>query len=290
MTALHPRKSSWLFYLLTLLPLSALTQTNAINMALFPYAPPIHLIKAHKPLQKHFAQALQTQVHLISARDFASFSNAIRSGRYDIILGAPHMGRLAELTGEYEWLGFTSNHSYAVIVTNRKHQGKQLQDFKGQQIILPPRGAIVNYLSRQALQNAGLRPGIDIEVIETSSHQSAMLATINNVYPLAGFGKPTWEDFNPPNKTNLITLFQSVSIPGFALMAHKRLGADKIAQLRKAFLTFGDSTEGQNYFSKQGLHNSRRESAKDMPQLDAFLLELGMLNDKQTEILEQRKK
>lgn len=290
MTALLPRQLDWLVYLLALLPFTALAQTNTISMALFPYATPAHLIKAHQPLQAHFAQALQTQVHLVSARDFASFSNAIRAGQYDIILGAPHMGRLAELTGEYEWLGFTSNHSYAVIVTNSKHQGKQLQDFKEQQIILPPRSAIVNYLSRQALRKAGLRPDIDIEIIETSSHQSAMLATISDIYPLAGFGKPTWEDFNPPGKANLIKLFQSVSIPGFALMAHKRLGADKIAQLRKAFLTFGNTADGQRYFSNQGLHNSRREKAEDMPQLDAFLLELGMLDEKQTAILEQQTK
>ncbi|MBO1926569.1 phosphate/phosphite/phosphonate ABC transporter substrate-binding protein [Thiomicrorhabdus sp. 6S2-11] len=263
--------------------------SESVSMALFPYATPAHLIKAHQPLKERFSQTLQAPIHLVSARDFASFSDAIRAGQYDIILGAPHMGRLAELTDQYQWLGFTSNHSYAVIVTHRNHQGKTLKDFKGQQIILPPRSAIVNYLSRQALQQAGIRPDIDIEIIETSSHQSAMLAAISDIYPLAGFGKPVWEDFNPEGKENLLKLFQSKSFPGFALMANKRLGQEKIAKLRKAFLSFAKTDAGKRYFSEQGLHNSRPETPQDMLQLDAFLLELGMLNTEQRARLEQSK-
>ncbi|BBP44790.1 hypothetical protein THMIRHAS_01630 [Thiosulfatimonas sediminis] len=250
----------------------------SLNMALFPYATPPHLIQAHQPLKTHFSDVLQTPIHFISAPNFARFSAGIRAETYDIILAAPHMGRLAELSGQYEWLGFTRNQSYAVIVTNQAHPAKRLQDFTGQQIILPPRTAIVNYLSRQALIRAGLRPGIDIDIIETNSHQSAMLAVINGIYPLAGFGKPIWENGKLAGKDTLIKLFQSEYIPGFALMAHKRLGKEKITLLRHAFLTFDTTAAGKGYFSAQGLQGGRPQTPQDMPQLDAFLNELGMLN------------
>lgn len=255
----------------------AKADSPSISMAIFPYGTPSHLIKAHQPLKQHLSQAVQKPIHMVSARDFSSFTKAIRAGNYDIILGAPHMGRLAERTQNYEWLGFTSNHSYAVIATQKHNLGKSLADFKGQQIILPPRSAIVNYLSRQALLKAGVRPDIDIEIIETRSHQSAMLAAVGEIYPLAGFGKPTWKNYTPPGRDNLIKLFQSNSIPGFAVMAHRRLGPKKVTQLRHAFLHFAETTEGQRYFAEQGLHNSRPQTAEDMPQLDAFLSELGML-------------
>ncbi|MBO1924649.1 phosphate/phosphite/phosphonate ABC transporter substrate-binding protein [Thiomicrorhabdus sp. 6S3-12] len=251
--------------------------SSHISFAVFPYANPSYIAKVHQPIKRYFEQALKEPVYLISAKDFKSYNQGILQQKYDIIMGAPHMGRLAELASGYYWLGFTANSSYAVITTREENAGKQLKDFKGQQIIMPPKSAIVNYLSRQALQNAGLTPGKDITVIETNSHHNAMLAVINKIQPLGAFGKPAWEDFNPKGKESLRLLFKSELIPGFAVMVNPKLGQERIRRLREAFLNFPNTEAGKTYFANTGLTGTRRETPQDMPQLDGFLKGVGLL-------------
>jgi len=98
-----------------------------------------------------------------------------------------------------------------------------------------------------------------------------MLAVIQNITPISAFGKPTWSKFKPQGRENIIKLTQSENIPGFAIMAHPRLGTKMISKLKQQFFSFQETEPGKMYFEKTGLKGARQETAQDLQKIDKYL-------------------
>ncbi|MEA1990090.1 MAG: PhnD/SsuA/transferrin family substrate-binding protein [Pseudomonadota bacterium] len=269
----HIKSLCWIV-LYAFIPFNAYANDNVLKLGIFPYANPGYLAKLHLPIKNHFQAATPEHIQMLSAANFKTFKNNTKNGLYDIIITAPHLGRLAEKKANYQWLGFTSNSSHAVFAVNRQNDSKTLADFKGQTITLPPKTAIIHHLALNKLKEAGLRPGIDITIKETKSHNNAMLAVIQNITPISAFGKPTWSKFKPQGRENVIKLTQSENIPGFAIMAHPRLGTKTISELKQRFFSFQETESGKMYFEQTGLKGARKETAQDLQKIDKYLNEL----------------
>lgn len=266
----HIKALLWIVFCL-LIPFNAYTQDNIIKLGVFPYANPGYLAKLHRPLKNYLQECTTEPIQMLSAANFKTFKQNTKNGWYDILITAPHLGRLAEKQANYQWLGFTSNISYAVFAVKQNNQSKTLADFKGQTIALPPKTAIIHQLALNKLKEAGLTPSVDITIKEVNSHNNAMLAVINDLTPIAAFGKPTWSKFKPPGRETIVQLTQSENIPGFAVMANPRLGSKMISQLKQHFLNFQNTQSGKTYFEKTGLKGAREKTSQDLKTLDKYL-------------------
>jgi len=274
MSSLNKIKPLRWIALWALIPVNAYATDSTLKLGVFPYANPGYLAKLHRPIKNQFQAATPEHIQMLSAANFKTFKNHTKNGLYDIIITAPHLGRLAEKQANYQWLGFTSNSSHAVFAVNQKDLSKTLADFKGQTITLPPKTAIIHHLALNKIREAGLTPGIDITIKETKSHNNAMLAVIQNITPISAFGKPTWSKFKPQGRETIVKLTQSENIPGFAVMAHPRLGEKTVSKLKQLFFNFQKTETGKSYFEETGLKGAREETDQDLKTIDKYLNEL----------------
>lgn len=259
----------------TLLLLStSLAHSAPTTLGIFPYFDAGRLAALHQPLAEHFAKQTGLSIAMLSSPNFKSFKQRTKDGRYDIIVTAPHLGRTAEKHDGYQWLGLTSNVSHAVFAVRKGSNIKSFSDLKNTTITLPTSRAIIHHLALDTLVKNGLTPGKDVKIVIQKSHNNAMLAVIEGITPAAAFGRPTWDRYKPKGREEIKMLGTSEDIPGFAVMAHKRLGEAQISALRTAFLSFMDTAKGKEYFEQTGLKGSRSATTKDFDLLDKYLKQI----------------
>lgn len=244
---------------------------QSLSMGIFPYFDSSRLAALHKPLKNHLAQGVEQSIRLRSAPSFKAFKQRTAEKRYDIVVTAPHLGRVAELKAGYQWLAFTSNFSHAVFVSHHNHGVTSIEELKGKTLALPPKGTIIHHLALATLEARGFTPGKDVSILTLSSHNNAMLAALRGDAEAAAFGRPTWRRYKAPDKENLLMLGTSENIPGFAILVHPRLGQALINKLSESLFEFPETEAGKHYFQATGLDGVRSVSDKDMQQMDNYL-------------------
>ena len=250
---------------------TAQADNHRYTLGIFPYFDPASLALLHKPLKDYIDDNVKQLVSMRSAPSFKAFKKDTTEGKYDIIVTAPHLGRIAQKNSNYEWIGFTKNQSHAVFVVTRESGLQKLSDLKGLSITLPPAAAIIHQMALKRLHEAGVTPNQDIQIKTTLSHNNAMMSVINGVTPIAAFGKPTWDRYSPAGKDRLVKIDQSENIPGFAILVHSRLPEESKTQIQQALLNFENTAVGNTYFDKTGLQGIRIATEKDFEQMDGYL-------------------
>ncbi|HHI76153.1 MAG TPA: phosphate/phosphite/phosphonate ABC transporter substrate-binding protein [Gammaproteobacteria bacterium] len=246
-------------------------QRTALVLGVFPYFSPEQLATLYRPLADHLEARLGRPVRLVSAPDFATFKRRTAAGRYDILVTAPHLGRIAERRNGYRWLALTRNRSEAVFVSRRDSGIHTLGDLRGRRLALPPPLAIVHQMALETLERLGMEPQHDLRLLPRKSHDQALYAVIQGDADAAAFGLPTWRRYRAPEKRALVVIGRSASIPGFAILAHPRLGEPLLERLREALFAFPDTAEGRHFFDATALEGVRPVTHADRALLDHYL-------------------
>ncbi len=249
----------------------ASASASILSLAIFPYFSPEQLVTLHKPLKDYLARETGLKLRLVSAADFKAFKGRTAAGRYDLLITAPHLGRLAEKQAGYRWLAVTSNYSEAVFVARRDSGPQDLADLKGRRLALPPRLAIIHQMALETLEKGGLQAGRDVTIVPRRSHDHALYAVLLGETDAAAIGRPTWLRYRAPEKRSLMVIGRSEHIPGFAIMAHPRLASATVERLRRALYAFPSTPEGKAYFDATGLEGVRPITEQDLNLLDHYL-------------------
>lgn len=257
---------------------SSVLRADPLRMGIFPYFSPEQLVRLHKPLKDFLQRETGQPIHLVSAPDFQQFIQRTREGRYDILITAPHLGRLAQKQNGYRWLGFTRNYSMAVFVARRDSGIGRLEDLVGHRLALPPRVAIIHQLAVTALEQRGLDPAHNLTLVPEKSHDQALYAVLRGKADAAAIGRPTWRRYEAPDRDALQVIGESEHIPGFALLIDKRVKTDTADRIRAALYRFQDTAEGRDYFDATGLEGIRPVTDDDLGQLDHYLARIEAAN------------
>lgn len=170
------------------------SQSKKYNFGIFPYYDAATLVSLHKPLKDYLEKQTGVKAALRSSANFKSFKNRTADGKYDILMTAPHLGRIAQLNNGYQLIGFTGNKSHAVFAVRKDSRFNSAADLSNQTISLPPKAAIIHYLALKHLAEQGIKPD-QITINETKSHNNALMTVVNGTAPAAAFGKPTWDRY-----------------------------------------------------------------------------------------------
>lgn len=265
------KKNSRFMTILVFIFLSTSLYGNKLTLGIFPYFDATRLALLHKPLKDYLAESTNNDIRLVSAPNFKAFKKRTSEAKYDILITAPHFGRSAQKIADYEWLGFTSNISYAVFVSHIDSGIKDIKDIKGKTIALPPKGAIIHHLALNTLSNNGIDLNKEIKVSVQKSHNNAMLSAILKNSDAASFGAPTWNRYKSPDKNKLQMIGKSEAIPGFAIMVHSLVPEKIKLDLKKALFLFSSTKVGKDYFNKTALKGIRESTLEDMNLLDKYL-------------------
>lgn len=238
-------------YLLTLCLLAwsgLLLAAQELVLGVFPYVTPGQLVQFHSPLRQLLADTLQRPVSLVTAPDFKTFVQRTREGQYDIILTAPHMGRLAETRDGYQRIAATGHEVQGIILVKRDAPYQKVEDLAGKNIMMAQRISILYQLTEKYLRDHGLVPGKNIQVIETRTHNNAMYAPLRGEAEAAMTGTVLWQAVGDEFKGKMRPIGSTDRQPGFLLMGQRNMSQTEIAKLRAAVMAFADTPQGREYF------------------------------------------
>lgn len=249
---------------------AAASEKTPLVLGVFPYVTPVQLATFHTPLKDYLAKNLERPVTLVTAPDFMSFVDRTREGQYDMVLTAPHLGRLAEIRDGYNPVVQTS-HTVQGFFLARKDSGiNTITDLKGKTLMMAQKVSIVYQMAEQTLRENGLVPGETVTIIDTRTHNNAIHAPLRGEADASVTGKLLWHVLDDSQKVQLKLIGTTAETPGFLLMAHSRLSKQDIEPLKKSLLEFHLKPGSESYFTTNGFEKFQSVDEKGMKALDPY--------------------
>ena len=263
------KQIQYLLWLLVATP-GVLHAEGEITLGVLPYVTAGKMVEFHTPLKNYIAERLGRPVALITAPDFLDFVERTGKHEYDLILTAPHFGRLAERRDGYQFVVQTLNEIQAAFLVRKDSDIQRLEDLKGKRIMVAQPISMMYQLSIGTLEKKGLVPGKNITIIEARTNNNALSAPLRDEADAGVTGILLWGLATGEQKEQLRLIGTSPSMPGFVLMAHKRISKQDVARLRKALLAFHATPQGEAYFAATGLKGFGLSDAATMNSLDPY--------------------
>lgn len=255
--ALHP------FY-------AAASEKTPLVLGVFPYVSPGQLAAFHTPLKEHLATSLQRPITLVTAPDFQAFIDRTQAGQYDIIITAPHLGRLAETRDGYQRLAQTGHVVQGIFLARKDSDIHRIEDLKGRTVMIAQQVSLIYQMAEQLLRQKGLVPGESVTIIETRTHNNAMHAPVRGEADASVTGTLLWRVLADEQKNRLRVIGSTEELPGFLLMANKRLSAPDVARIKGLLLDFHKIPGSEPYFATTGYEKFKHIDDRVMKQMDPY--------------------
>lgn len=251
---------------------------NEIVLGVFPYVTADQLIKSHAPLQRYISETLRRPVALVSAPDFVTFDQRTRHGDYDLVLTAPHFGRVAEVRDDFRRVARTRNEVQAVFLVPNNSPIRGLRDLRGKTVMIAEPVSMLYQLAVHRMREIGLVPGRNVTILDTRTHNNAILAPLHGEADAGVTGLMIWEKLAGEYRQQLRVIGRSGKAPGLMVMANPRFRAQDVATLRRALLRFQRTPEGKAYFRATGLEGFDVIDDATMISLDAYTRVISRLH------------
>jgi len=243
----------------------------ALRLGVMPYVSPARLVEVFTPLKVYLGEALGQPVSLATAPDLGIFDERTRAGEYDLVITAPHLARKAEKLAGLQRVAMSSNTSRAMLVALRSSPLRNFAGLRGQTLVMPSRHGIIHQMTLKTLADAGIDPVKDLKILETSTHNNALEMVLKGESDAAAFGEPTWESQTDAVRAKLHVLGRSEVVPGFMVMAHPAMSAERVSVLQQVLRDLSSHATGPAYFKASGLKAFVPVNDAAMRQMDAFI-------------------
>jgi len=225
--------------------------SGELLLGVFPFLNTRQIAQNFSPVLPALAKSASMPVYLRTASSFDTFSDALGISKYDIVIIQPfdyakavQHGYIA-VAGMKYWL-----EGNFFVLDNSPY--KQVADFKGQVVAMPPENSVQSHLGRHALLQAGLKPGSDVTIDYRKTHDSCLqqeqrreaVTCITAELTLTMLPKEMSQDLRKVGKTE--------KVPGVLFMVHKRLPAKIRNQLRTEIIAWKNSDDGRKILQAMG--------------------------------------
>lgn len=247
-----------------------------LQFGLLPYVSTRKLFAYYAPLQAYLEKTLGRSVRMSTAPDFATYIERARRGEYDLYHTAPHLAAQAEAEFGYRRVSRLLRELDGSIVVARDGPIHRAADLEGRTLQTPDALAIITFLGEQWLLDNHLRPGMDVEVRHSPSHNTAILAVARGEAEAAVTSAAVFE--NMPYRINhrLRVLTSTKKVPHMMFMAGPNLSEEEYQALRKAMLAFTANGAGATFFTSTGYGDMGRITDREMQRLKPFISELNV--------------
>ena len=245
--------------------------TNNLQFGIFPYVSPVQMVEFHNPLRTRLQNALGTDVTLVSAPNFKEFVKRTREGQYDIVLTAPHLGRLAEVQSGYQRVAQTQHEVQGIYLVREDSSLKNLSDLEGKTITMVGRAAIITQMVEHQLRQLGLEDGKNVTFRITRTHNNAMYAPLRGESEASVTGILLFNKIGEKDRQKVRIIGKTPTAPGFMLMVNKRISAAQREKITEAALNFAATPEGKKYMAVTGLKRFDPVDNAQMEALDPYI-------------------
>jgi phosphonate transport system substrate-binding protein len=249
-------------------PVSA--DDQVIKFGIFPYVTPGQMVKFHNTLRSYIEETLGTKVSLVTAPSFKEFIKRTKQGKYDIIMTAPHLGKLAEVQG-YKRVAHTMHEVQGIYLVHKDSKIKNLHDLKGKVITLVGRAAIITQMVEQQLNSIGLVVGKDVTFRLTRTHNNAMYAPLRGESDASVTGILLFRKIGEKDRKNVRVIGKTKRAPGFMVMTGKKISEEQRSKLTQALLNFNKSEVGKKYLKTTGFKRFDEITDDEMKALEPFI-------------------
>ncbi|MDF1613676.1 phosphate/phosphite/phosphonate ABC transporter substrate-binding protein [Desulfurivibrio dismutans] len=255
---------------------SSSVAAEPLRLGVFPYISPAQMVEQLSPLRQRLATALEREVEMLSAPDFMTFVERQAAGHYDLVITAPHMGRLAQQRDGWQPVVISSQQTATVILVRADADITRLEQLKGRRLAVGNWRSVTYLLAARALNAAGLELGDDVQVLETATFSNVVAAILAGE-AVAG-ATPTllwdqWSHVYPEEKRRIRELFRAPppNPHSFLLMMPAAADQATIDHLRGSLLAFHRDPAGQAFFQESNFESFQLPSEEAMALADPFV-------------------
>ena len=245
--------------------------SNELTLGVFPYISSTRLIRLYMPLTQYLESKMNKKVRLLSAPDFKTFIQRTQAQQYDIIYTAPHFAQLAEQQKKYNRLSRFSRDLTGTIFVNADSPITRIKELEGKIVSLPDELAIVSAMGEIHLRKKGLRVGKNISLLNTPTHNNAIISVKNNTASAGIIASPVFEIYNKKNKEKLKRIEQTDPVPSAMFMVSTKVSKQDTNKLNHAMMEFTKSNYAEPFFSGTPMVGLKPISDTDMQGLTKYV-------------------
>lgn len=210
------------------------------------------LVRRFAPLADYLSVKLGRPVKFETARGYAEFARRTNvDRRYDILFTAPHFYYIAQRQAGYQVVArVDAPKMVAIIVASRSGQIKTLSDLRSHKIAVPDRLSLGALLIKHHLIQAGLRPGKDVELISTPSHNAALVSAYKGVVDAAGLMVPPYRRASKQVRNQLQIIDRTRGTPHMPISVAARLSSIDKARIKKILLDMKQAEDGKQLLKR----------------------------------------
>ncbi len=253
------------------LPAPAATASAELVIGVLPNIAPATLLAQYERLQRFLERSGAQRVKVVVPANFKVFFDSTMRGDYDLAVAAPHFARLAQVDRKFVPVGMYEPRINALLVAPIDSSVQSSKDLRERTIGFANPQSLVAMYGVQWLRQQGLEQGRDYEVkpARTDLGVGRMMLTGETVAAVMSNGEFRALPGDESVRLKVVDVF--ARIPNFVVVAHPRLGNERIGQLRsqlKAF--FADREEGEPFTKATGFAGIVDADDAQLRELDAF--------------------
>lgn len=245
-----------------------INKNNVLRVGILPMSSTRSLFKNYQPLQTYLQLEMKQPVEFITAPDFKTFHSNTIEGKYDVVVTAAHLGRLAQTNAHYLPLARYKAPHRTLLLVAKDQPVKSLRKLRGKVIAgIDPHALAMNE-ALSWLGAKGLHSGTDFTLMETPTPLSAAYA-LQGHQAIMAIGSSQSFKILPDNLKQDIEIFASLpDLPSMLWLAHPRIQADA-PRLKAALLGFtSKSSGGEVFYETTGYMGMREVSAEELAAVD----------------------
>ena len=163
----------------------ASAQASPLRIGVLPTLGVGQLLSNYQPLREYLVLELNRPVEMYTSNDIPGFHRDTLEGRYDVVVSAAHLVRLAQREAGWVPVASYTAENHPVLLVSKKTPLNSVRQLVGRQVVVNNRSALVAIVAMQWLADQGLNAGRDYELVEMTSFSSAVQALQRDEVALA---------------------------------------------------------------------------------------------------------
>lgn len=255
---------------------TATQKSKPLILGVFPYISANQMVAQLSPLVERMEEAVGRDIIMVSAPNFMSYMERTTRGEYDLVVTAPHMGRLSQKRDGWQLVVMSSQQTATLLLVRKDSGIERIEDLRGRKMAVGNWRSVTYQMAEKALAAKGLTLGKDVKVVETATFsnvvQSVFLGEVGvGATPTLLWDK--WIHVNEEQHQQLHEIFRAKkpAPPSFLVMVPPKTEQSMILQLRESLLRFNETPEGQEFFKKSQYESFLAPDQTAMEAIDPYI-------------------
>ena len=227
-------------------PLAAADKSDGtLVIGVLPYVSATILNPQYEYLKRYLERVSGEKVTIVVPASFKAFFDNTMNGDYDLSVAAPHFARVAQIDRKMVPLGMYEPRINALFVTPTDSKMTSARDAREKVIAFANPTSLVAMFGQQWLRGQGMEPGKDYEVRAARTDLGVGRMLLSGDVAAAVMSNGEFRALPQEESSRLKILESFATIPNFVMIAHPRLGRERMAALRGHLrLFFADKEDG----------------------------------------------